>query len=53
MTKILEAVRQLREEAHPAVQVPTARSPSPTAPGGSLSTRMGSATLILGREDVR
>ncbi len=53
MTKILEAVRQLREEAHPAVQVPDCEIALAHGTGGSLSTRMGSATLILGREDVR
>jgi acetyl-CoA C-acetyltransferase len=53
MTKILEAVRQLRGEAHPAVQVPDCEIALAHGTGGSLSTRMGSATLILGREDVR
>ena len=53
MTKILEAVRQIRGEAHPAVQVPDCEIALAHGTGGSLSTRMGSATLILGREDVR
>ncbi|GAA4282798.1 thiolase domain-containing protein [Brevibacterium daeguense] len=50
MTKILEAVRQLRGEAHPAVQVPDCEIALAHGTGGSLGTRMGSATLILGRE---
>jgi acetyl-CoA C-acetyltransferase len=52
MTKIVEAVRQLRGEAHPAVQVPDCRLALAHGTGGSLGTRMGSATLILGRADV-
>lgn len=50
MTKILEAVRQLRGEAHPAVQVPDCELALAHGTGGSLAARMGSATLILGRE---
>jgi acetyl-CoA C-acetyltransferase len=50
MTKILEAVRQLRGEAHPAVQVPDCEIALAHGTGGSLGTRMGSATLILGRD---
>ena len=49
MTKILEAVRQVRGEAHPAVQVPNCQLTLAHGTGGSLATRMGSATLILGR----
>ncbi|HVM08290.1 MAG TPA: thiolase domain-containing protein [Acidimicrobiales bacterium] len=52
MTKILEAVRQLRHEAHPAVQVPDCSIALAHGTGGSLSTRMGSATLILGQGDA-
>ena len=52
MTKIVEAVRQLRGEAHPAVQVPECRLALAHGTGGSLALRMGSATLILGREDA-
>lgn len=52
MTKIIEAVRQLRGEAHPEVQVPDCRLALAHGTGGSLSLRMGSATLILGREDA-
>ena len=50
MTKVIEAVRQLRGEAHPAVQVPDCRLALAHGTGGSMATRMGSATLILGRE---
>ena len=52
MTKVIEAVRQLRGEAHPAVQVPDCEIALAHGTGGSLATRMGSATLILGREDA-
>jgi acetyl-CoA C-acetyltransferase len=51
MTKILEAVRQVRGEAHPAVQVPDCELVLAHGTGGSLATRMASATLILGRDD--
>lgn len=50
MTKVIEAVRQLRGEAHAAVQVPDCELALAHGTGGSLATRMGSATLILGRE---
>ena len=52
MTKIVEAVRQLRGEAHPAVQVPDCRFALAHGTGGSIGTRAASATLILGREDA-
>ncbi|MBK9179094.1 MAG: thiolase domain-containing protein [Acidimicrobiales bacterium] len=52
MTKVVEAVRQLRGEAHPAVQVPDCTLALAHGTGGSLGTRMGSATVILGREDA-
>lgn len=52
MTKVLEAVRQLRGEAFPAVQVPDCEIALAHGTGGSLGTRMGSATLILGRQDA-
>ena len=48
MTKVIEAVRQLRGEAHPAVQVPDCRLALAHGTGGALAGRMGSATLILG-----
>ena len=49
MTKVLEAVRQLRGEAHPAVQVPNCALALAHGTGGSLGTRHGSATVILER----
>ena len=52
MTKVIEAVRQLRGEAHAAVQVPDCRLALAHGTGGSLGTRMGSATVVLGREDA-
>lgn len=52
MTKVIEAVRQLRGEANPQVQVPDCEIALAHGTGGSLATRMGSATLILGREDA-
>jgi acetyl-CoA C-acetyltransferase len=50
MTKIIEAVRQLRGEAHPKVQVPGCRLALAQGTGGSLGTRHANATLILERE---
>jgi acetyl-CoA C-acetyltransferase len=50
ITKVIEAVRQLRGEAHPAVQVPDCELALAHGTGGNLSTRMGSATLVLGRQ---
>jgi acetyl-CoA C-acetyltransferase len=50
MTKVIEAVRQLRGEAHPAVQVKDCDLALAHGTGGLLSTRHGSATLILERE---
>jgi acetyl-CoA C-acetyltransferase len=52
MTKVIEAVRQLRGEAQAAVQVPDCEIALAHGTGGSLATRMGSATVILGREDA-
>ncbi|MCC7120953.1 MAG: thiolase domain-containing protein [Gammaproteobacteria bacterium] len=49
MTKILEAVRQLRGEAHPAVQVRDCDLALAHGTGGYLATRHGSGTLILER----
>ena len=51
MTKIIEAVRQLRGEAHPAVQVRDCNLALAHGTGGWLSTRMGNATIVLGQED--
>ena len=50
MTKVIEAVRQLRGEAHAAVQVSDCQLALAHGTGGSMATRMGSATLILGRD---
>jgi len=50
ITKIIEAVRQLRGEAHPAVQVPNCSLALAHGTGGLLGTRHGSATLILERQ---
>ncbi|MFN0041525.1 MAG: thiolase domain-containing protein [Burkholderiales bacterium] len=50
MTKVIEAVRQLRGEAHPKVQVPNCRLALAQGTGGQLGSRHGSATLILERE---
>jgi acetyl-CoA C-acetyltransferase len=52
MTKIIEAVRQLRDEATPAVQVPDCQLALAHGTGGAMSTRMMSATLILGVPDA-
>lgn len=49
MTKIIEAVRQLRGEAHPAVQIPHLEFALASGIGGALGTRHGAATLIMGR----
>jgi acetyl-CoA C-acetyltransferase len=50
MTKVIEAVRQLRGEAHPAVQVRNCDLALAHGTGGSLATRHGSAALIMERE---
>jgi acetyl-CoA C-acetyltransferase len=50
LTKVVEAVRQLRGEAHPKVQVKHCDVALAHGTGGSLATRHGSATLILERE---
>lgn len=47
MTKVIEAVRQLRGEAHPAVQVPNCTLALAHGTGGFLGSRHGAATLIL------
>jgi acetyl-CoA C-acetyltransferase len=49
LTKVLEAVRQLRGEAHPAVQVRNCDLAVASGTGGSLGTRHGAATLVLER----
>jgi acetyl-CoA C-acetyltransferase len=48
LTKVVEAVRQVRGEAHPQVQVRNCDLALAHGTGGSLATRHGSATLILG-----
>ena len=50
ITKVIEAVRQLRGEAHPAVQVKDCDLALAHGTGGILATRHGSATLIMERE---
>ena len=50
ITKIIEAVRQLRGEAHPKVQVKNCDIALAHGTGGSLGTRHGSATMIMERE---
>jgi acetyl-CoA C-acetyltransferase len=52
MMKVLEGVRQVRGEAHPEVQVADCQLALVHGTGGSLGTRMASATLILGVEDA-
>jgi acetyl-CoA C-acetyltransferase len=50
ITKVIEAVRQLRGEAHPAVQVKNCQLALAQGTGGYMGSRHGSATLILERE---
>jgi acetyl-CoA C-acetyltransferase len=50
LTKVVEAVRQLRGEAQAKVQVKNCGLALAHGTGGSLGTRHGSATLIMGRE---
>lgn len=50
MTKIIEAVRQLRGEAHPAVQVKNCDLALAQGTGFQLGSRHGSGTLIMERE---
>jgi acetyl-CoA C-acetyltransferase len=49
MTKIIEAVRQLRGQAHPRVQVPNLEFALANGIGGFLGSRHGAATLIMKR----
>ncbi len=49
ITKVIEAVRQLRGEAHPKVQVANCDIALAHGTGGSLGTRHGSGTLIMER----
>jgi acetyl-CoA C-acetyltransferase len=50
LTKVIEAVRQLRGEAHPKVQVPNCDLALAHGTGGSLGTRHAAATVIMERE---
>ena len=50
MTKVIEAVRQLRGTAHPKVQVANCDLVIAHGTGGSLGVRHGAATAILERE---
>jgi acetyl-CoA C-acetyltransferase len=49
MTKIIEAVRQLRGQAHPKVQVPNCDLALVHGTGGLLGVRHGASTCILER----
>ena len=49
MTKILEAVRQLRGEAHPKVQVPNCDLALVHGTGGLLGVRHAASTAVLER----
>ena len=49
MTKVIEAVRQLRGQAHPKVQVPDLEFALANGIGGFLGSRHGTATLIMKR----
>ena len=51
MTKLIEAVRQLRGEANPPVQVPEAEVALAHGTGGYLGTRHAGSTMLLGRVD--
>lgn len=49
MTKVIEAVRQLRGEAHPAVQVPDCDLALASAIGGQLAGRHAGSVVIMER----
>jgi acetyl-CoA C-acetyltransferase len=49
VTKVIEAVRQLRGEAHPAVQVKNCQWALASGIGGALASRHTASTLILER----
>ncbi|KPQ05407.1 MAG: acetyl-CoA C-acetyltransferase [Rhodobacteraceae bacterium HLUCCA12] len=51
ITKIIEAVRQLRGEAHSAVQVPNCDLALASGMGGWMGSRHGSGVVILERAD--
>ncbi|GAA0592029.1 thiolase domain-containing protein [Kribbella sandramycini] len=48
ITKIIEAVRQIRGEANPEVQIPNCDLAVAHGTGGWLTTRAGAATVVLG-----
>jgi len=50
MTKVLEAVRQLCGEAHPAVKVKNCDFALAQGTGFQLARRHGSATMMMERE---
>ncbi|MGF6444786.1 thiolase domain-containing protein [Paraburkholderia youngii] len=50
VTKVIEAVRQLRGEAHPAVQVKDCDIALANGIGGALASRHTAGTLIMERE---
>ncbi|NYT22438.1 thiolase domain-containing protein [Alcaligenaceae bacterium] len=50
VTKVIEAVRQLRGTAHPKVQVPGCDIALACGPGNVIGSGHGHATVILGRE---
>jgi acetyl-CoA C-acetyltransferase len=52
MIRTIEAVRQLRGEAAPEVQVPGCRIGLVQGHGGNLGFRTAAATLLLGAEDA-
>lgn len=52
MVRLIEAVRQLRGEAHPKLQVPDCSIALVHGSGGRLATRSSAATLLLGSEDA-
>jgi len=52
MTKVIEAVRQIRGEAHPKVQVKNCDLALAHGTGGSIGTRMGSSTVVLGGDST-
>lgn len=51
ITKVIEAVRQLRGEAHPAVQVKNCDLALASGMGGWMGSRHGAGVLILERND--
>jgi acetyl-CoA C-acetyltransferase len=52
MTKVIEAVRQIRGEANSPVQVPDCQLALAHGTGGTIGARHGSGTIILGQPDA-